>query len=101
MSALHRYKRDWPKRHALVARCLAAVERADAQFPEASCPIVSRLLCEVLPHCTLMCGRYESAGMERSRRHVWVFDMRASALARRPSRGSRARFRLVAEFLAR
>lgn len=31
----------------------------------------------MLPHCTLMCGRYQGAGMERSRLHLWVFDMRA------------------------
>ena len=72
---LRQYKRDYPRRYALVARCLEAIKRADAQFPEAACPITSRLLCEVLPHCTLMCGYYHSAG--KTRRHFWVFDMRA------------------------
>ena len=69
--------REWPGRYALVARCLDALERADAQFPDVACPLASRLLCEVLPHCTLMCGRYKGAGMERSRPHLWVFDARA------------------------
>jgi hypothetical protein len=75
MERTRKYKREYPRRYALVARCLAAVKRADPQFPEASCPITSRLLCEVLPHCTLMCGYYHSAG--KTTPHFWVFDMRA------------------------
>ena len=76
-SARYKYMRDWPARYAAVEACYRALRRADPQFPEAACPIASRLLCEVLPNCTLMCGRYQSAAMERSRLHVWVFDMRA------------------------
>ena len=76
-AARYRYMRDWPARYALVAACYRELRRADPQFPEAACPLASRLLCEVLPHCTLMCGRYKSAAMERSVLHVWVFDMRA------------------------
>ena len=74
--ARYKYMRDWPARYAVVEACYRALRRADPQFPEAACPIASRLLCEVLPNCTLMCGRYQSAGM-RSIPHVWVFDMRA------------------------
>ena len=77
LAALARYRRDWPYRYAVVVACYRALRRADPQFPEASCPLASRLLCEVLPHCTLMCGRYQSAAMELSRLHLWVFDMRA------------------------
>ena len=75
--ARYTYMRDWPARYAVVEACYRALRRADPQFPEACCPIASRLLLEVLPNCTLMCGRYQSAAMERSRPHVWVFDMRA------------------------
>ena len=77
LDALRRYRRDWPRRYAAAVACYRALSHADPEFPEAACPLASRLLCEVLPHCTLMCGRYQSAGMERSRLHLWVFDMRA------------------------
>lgn len=73
-------KKDWPTRYARVSACLAAIKRADAQFPEAACPIASRLLIEVLPNCTLMCGYYKDNRMDRNMgpiRHFWVFDMRA------------------------
>jgi hypothetical protein len=76
-AARYKYMRDWPARYAVVAACYRELRRADPQFPDGACPLAGRLLCEVLPHCTLVCGRYQSAAMERSRLHVWVFDMRA------------------------
>jgi hypothetical protein len=65
------YKKRWPERYAIVSACYDALRRADHQFPEAVCPIASRLLCEVMSHCVPMCGRF------RSTLHIWCFDTRA------------------------
>jgi hypothetical protein len=80
------YKKTWPERYAIVSACYDALRRADDQFPEAACPIASRLLCEVMPHCVPMCGRFRGA------RHIWCFDTRARVhidLTRGQFRGAR------------
>lgn len=80
------YKKNWPERYAIVAACYDALRRADDQFPEAACPIASRLLCEVMPHCVPMCGEF------RGTPHIWCFDTRARVhvdLTRGQFRGAR------------
>jgi hypothetical protein len=80
------YKKNWPGRYAIVAACYDALRRADDQFPEAACPIASRLLCEVMPHCVPMCGEF------RGTLHIWCFDTRACVhidLTRGQFRGAR------------
>ena len=49
----------------------------DGQFPEASCPKATRLLLELLPNVTLMCGTFKNKAMKKPAFHVWVFDMDA------------------------
>jgi hypothetical protein len=39
------YKKRWPERYAIVSASYEALRRADDQFPEAACPIASRLPC--------------------------------------------------------
>ena len=81
------YKKRWPERYAIVAACYDALRRADDQFPEAACPIASRLLCEVMPHCVPMCGEF------RGTLHIWCFDTRARVhidLTRGQFRGARS-----------
>ena len=58
----------WPERYAVVSACYEALRREDNEFPEAACPIATRLLCEVMGHCAPMCGRF------MGRRHLWCFD---------------------------
>ena len=77
MGEQKRYRREWPERYATVSACHEALRRADPQFPEAACPIASRLLCEVMPHCVPMCGTFKSAAMREGRSHIWCFDTRA------------------------
>jgi hypothetical protein len=80
------YKKRWPERYAIVAACYDALRHADDQFPEAACPIASRLLCEVMPHCVPMCGEF------RGTLHIWCFDTRARVhidLTRGQFRGAR------------
>lgn len=76
-AARRRYRALWPHRYAAVAACYHALVRADPQFPEAACPLASRLLCEILPQCMLMTGSYQDSKMPTRCMHIWVFDMRA------------------------
>lgn len=80
------YEQKWPERYAIVVACYDALRRADDQFPEAACPVASRLLCEVMPHCVPMCGKF------RGTNHIWCFDVRARVhidLTRAQFRGAR------------
>jgi hypothetical protein len=81
-----RYKKGWPDRYAIVSACYKALRLADDQFPDAACPIASRLLCEAMPHCVPMCGRF------MNNLHIWCFDARARVhvdLTRGQFRGAR------------
>ena len=74
---MQRYSREWPDRCATVSACRDALRRADHQFPEAACPIATRLLCEVMDRCVPVCGTFKSAAMREGRNHMWCFDARA------------------------
>ena len=69
--AAGKYKEMWPERYAVVCACYEALRRADDQFPEAACPIATRLLCEVMAHCVPVSGWFMGV------RHLWCFDTRA------------------------
>jgi hypothetical protein len=65
-------KNKWPRRYALVARCLAAVERADAQFLRSRVSDHEQA-CRSARSCA---GYQTTAPGKKTRRHFWVFDMR-------------------------
>jgi hypothetical protein len=53
------------------------LQKTYTQFPYASCPYATRLLLELLPNATLMCGKFKNGAMDKDAFHVWVFDMEA------------------------
>jgi len=71
------YKRNYRENYNAIKAVRSVLKERDDQFPEASCPHAARLLLELLPNTSFMCGKFKNAGMDKERNHVWVFDMAA------------------------
>ena len=71
------YRRNFRDTYDTVKMVRSVLEKMDEQFPEASCPKATRLLLELLPNATLLCGAFKNKAMEKPAFHVWVFDMDA------------------------
>ena len=71
------YKRHYRENYDAIKAVCSVLKERDDQFPEASCPHAARLLLELLPHASFMCGSFKNAAMDKERYHVWVFDMAA------------------------
>ena len=71
------YKRNYRENYDAIKVVRSVLKEKDDQFPEASCPHATRLLLELLPHASFMCGKFKNAAMDKERYHVWVFDMAA------------------------
>jgi len=70
------YRRYYRDSYNLVKQ-LRSILETKAQFPNASCPIASRLLLALLPNTTLMCGTFKNNAMKARSLHLWVFDRKA------------------------
>ena len=71
------YRRNFPEKYKIVKTVRSVLEEKFEQFPDAFCVDAVRLLLELLPNLSLVCGRFRNGKMERGFLHVWVFDMDA------------------------
>jgi hypothetical protein len=71
------YRRNYRKNYDIIKMVRAVLAEKHIQFPDACCPHATRLLLELLPNVSLMCGTFKNAKMEKESFHVWIFDMTA------------------------
>ena len=71
------YRRNYRDSYNAVKMTRSILQKTHRQFPDACCPYATRLLLELLPNATLMCGKFKNSAMDKDAFHVWVFDMEA------------------------
>ncbi len=71
------YRRNYKDNYNIIKMTRKVLEEHDEAYPDAACPHASRLLFELLPTVSIMCGKFKNSRMEKAAYHVWVFDMDA------------------------
>lgn len=71
------YRRNYKNNYNVIKMVRLVLAEKDEQFPEAACPHATRLLLELLPNVSLMCGKFKNNSMDKEKFHVWIFDMNA------------------------
>lgn len=71
------YRRNYKSNYNAIKMVRSVLAEKDDQFPEAACPHATRLLLELLPNVSLMCGKFKNDKMDKELFHVWIFDMHA------------------------